>query len=99
MLGNATCNAPINVQAGQPGQNAVVSGGGGGGGGGGVEGGCGGGARFAHHRRTKPPDDRVRRRRAARREPGPERGGALKSMTLEGKNREDGYVVITYTMS
>jgi hypothetical protein len=100
VLGNATCNAPINVQAGQPGQNAVVSGGGGGGGGGGgVEGGCGGGAgslitggpirpTIGSGGGGQPGESQIR-----------SGGGALTSMTLEGKNREDGYVVITYTMS
>lgn len=98
VLGNATCNAPINVQAGQPGQNAVVSGGGGGGGGGGVEGGCGGGAgsliiggpgryTIGSGGGGQPGESQIR-----------SGGGALKSMTLEGKNRGDGFVVITYTL-
>lgn len=99
VLGNATCNAPINVQAGQPGQNAVVSGGGGGGGGGGVEGGCGGGAGSlilnVHDRPTigsggggQPGQSQIR-----------SGGGALTSSTLEGKNSGDGYFRITYTLS
>ena len=94
-----TCNAPIDVQAGQPGQNAVVSGGGGGGGGGGVEGGCGGGAGSliinVHDRPTigsggggQPGESQIR-----------SGGGALTSSTLEGKNSGDGYVRITYTLS
>ncbi len=92
-LGHSTCRAPIVVQYGQPGQNAVAAGGGGGGGGAGREGGCGGGAGS-----QAVDGGHVRTGSGGGGQPGESQitGPAVQSPVLAAKNHGDGYVVITY---